>query len=307
VSVRRVSASGPDALALATTLIQRLRLADPVAGPWDAADVQWWSRKARPSDDIEQVFWSDGHGPVAGVLLTSWGEDLWQCDPISVPGVVAPELETLWTAASEQISAHAAGRVQVPVAGGDAALRVLVEAHGLVANEESSTAWMDAAARHPVLAPTAGYVLTDRTRRRGTSHPMRHRNGDAVQERLGRCSLYDPELDLAVETVDGQVAGYSLFWFDPVTKVGLVEPVRVEDAHARRGLARAMLTAGIDRLAHRGAERIKIGFESEAAAALYRAVGFRPTSRDTWYEARPCDGRVEFTCFRPGSPEGTRA
>ena len=47
-----------------------------------------------------------------------------------------------------------------------------------------------------------------------------------------------------------------------------------------------MLTVGIDRLARGGAQRIKIGFESEAAAALYQGVGFRPTSTDTWYEGR---------------------
>src|SRR5581483_8969636 len=49
-----------------------------------------------------------------------------------------------------------------------------------------------------------------------------------------QCPLYDPELDLAVETADARVAGYSLYWFDPVTKTGLVEPVRVEDDYQRR-------------------------------------------------------------------------
>ena len=54
------------------------------------------------------------------------------------------------------------------------------------------------------------------------------------------------------------MAAYSLYWFDPVTKVGLVEPVRVEDGYRRRGLATAMLTAGIDRLAAKGAQRVKV-------------------------------------------------
>ncbi len=112
---------------------------------------------------------------------------------------------------------------------------------------------------------------------------MRHRNGDAVEERLGQCPLYDPELDLAVEVVDGRIAGYSLYWLDPVTKVGLVEPVRVEDEYQRRGLGRAMLTAGVDRLAVKGAERVKISYRTEAAAALYQDVGFQPTSTATWY------------------------
>ncbi len=286
MSVREIRASGREALTLATELLQRVRLADPLAGLWEAADVQWWSRKARPSDDIEQLFWCDGRGPLAGILLTSEGEDSWQCDPISVPGVTAPELDEVWTKAMDQIGAHAAGDLVVPVHGNQEALRKLVEASGLVPGEEDNTAWMDATARPAVLSPAEGFVLADRTERHGTPHPMRHRNGDAVQERLGRCSLYDRELDVSVETVDGQVAGYSLYWFDPVTRVGLVEPVRVEDAYARLGLARAMLTVGIDRLARRGARRIKIGFGSAAAAALYQGVGFRRTSTDTWYRGR---------------------
>ena len=82
-----------------------------------------------------------------------------------------------------------------------------------------------------------------------------------------------------MQTVDGRVAGYSLYRFDPATRVGLVEPVRVEDEYARLGLARAMLTVGIDRLARGGAQRIKMGFESEAVAALYQGVGV-PTYLD---------------------------
>jgi ribosomal protein S18 acetylase RimI-like enzyme len=130
-------------------------------------------------------------------------------------------------------------------------------------------------------------LLVDRTQRRDVPHPMRHRNGENVAQRLAQCSLYDPALDLAVETVDGRVAGYSLYWFDPSTKVGLVEPVRVEDEFQRRGLARAMLSAGIDRLVVRGAERVKISYETDAAAALYQGVGFRRASTATWYRALP--------------------
>jgi ribosomal protein S18 acetylase RimI-like enzyme len=115
---------------------------------------------------------------------------------------------------------------------------------------------------------------------------MRHRNGDSVAQRLDQCPLYGPALDLAVETADGMVAGYSLYWFDPVTKVGLVEPVRVDDKFQRRGLARAMLSAGIDRLVTRGAQRVKISYETDAAGALYHGVGFRRTSTSTWFSFR---------------------
>ena len=112
---------------------------------------------------------------------------------------------------------------------------------------------------------------------------MQRRSGERVEERLRQCSLYDPWLDLSVEAPDGQVAGYALFWADPVTRVGLVEPMRVESPFQRRGIARALLTAGIARLAARGAERIKVGFGTEAAGKLYVGTGFRVTSSVTSY------------------------
>jgi ribosomal protein S18 acetylase RimI-like enzyme len=74
-----------------------------------------------------------------------------------------------------------------------------------------------------------------------------------------------------------------------VTKVGLLEPMRVDDEYQRRGLARAMLTAGLDRLAQRGATRLKVGYSTEIAGALYTASGFRLAATTTWYRARSED------------------
>ena len=281
-----IRAAGRDALMLATELLQRARQADPRSGLWEAADVQWWWRKPRRSDDVERLFWVDSQGPIAGVLLTSWTDEDWQCDPIIVPRVPGPEPKVVWAQALQEIGAHAVGRIEVPVRDDDLAFKELVEGSGLVVGERTSTAWMSAADRPHVQSPAEGFALVDRTQRRGTPHPMRHRNGDAVEERLAQCPLYHPELDLAVEAADGGVAGYSLYWFDSVTKVGLVEPVRVEDEYQRRGLARAMLTAGIDRLAMKGAEQVKIAYRTEAAAALYQNVGFQPSSADTSYKGR---------------------
>lgn len=281
--VREVEVSGDQVLTLATALLQRVGLAETEAGVWEAADVQWWSRKARRSDDVEQLFWVDDDGPVAGVLLTSWVDDVWQCDPIIVPGARSPSLNEVWAGAMVQVGRHAAGSFEVPVCDDDRRLGDLVDGAGLAAGERSSIAWMNAADRPRVVGPPEGFVLVDRIQRPGTPHPMRHRNGDQVEERLRRCSLYDPQLDLAIETLDGRGAAYSLYWFDPVTKVGLVEPVRVEDEYHRRGLARAMLTTGIERLAVRGARRLKIGFESAPAAALYEGLGFQRTTTVTSY------------------------
>ena len=63
----------------------------------------------------------------------------------------------------------------------------------------------------------------------------------------------------------------------------MLEPMRVEDEYQRRGLARAMLTAGLDRLASRGARRLKVNYATDAARSLYLGAGFRVTSTSTTY------------------------
>jgi GNAT superfamily N-acetyltransferase len=166
---------------------------------------------------------------------------------------------------------------------GDAELIDLLAGAGFVAGEEEWTAWMDAEARPDVTPLPEGFVLVDRALEPTRPHPMRHRNGEQVKSRVRQCSLYDPTLDLAAETAGGQLGGYALFWFDPVTEVGLLEPMRVEDEYQRRGLARAMLSAGLDRLAARGARRLKVSYATAPERALYLGAGFRVTSTSTSY------------------------
>lgn len=286
--MREYEANGPEALSLASDLLQRSRLADPDCGLWEAADAQWWSRRPRASDDVRQPFWLDDDGPVAGVLMTSWRNDRWQCDPIVLPAVadaanVDPSL--VWRRAGDLISSHARGVVEVILRDDDSTFTAMAAEAGFVARGQGTAAWMSTQDRPDPLPPGDGFTIVDRAVRADTPHPMRMRNDSGIAERLHACPLYDPELDLAVETEDGRIAGYSLYWFDPITRVGLVEPVRVEEEFQRRGLATAMLLEGTDRLASRGAERIKICFETDAASAVYRRVGFRPAHTSTTYDA----------------------
>jgi predicted N-acetyltransferase YhbS len=282
VAAPELRASGLEYLSLVTALLQRARLADPQAGLWEAADLQWWWRVPRRSDSVEQLFWVDDDGPVAAAVLTDWRGE-WGCDPIVVPGGAAPELATVWGSALAAIDALGLEAVDVLARDDDQELLDLLAAHGFVARDRGGVTWMNVDERAEVAPVPEGFALVDRAREAAGPHPMRGRNGDAVEERLRQTSLYDPALDLAVETADGEVAGYALFWFDPVTEVGLVEPMRVEDAFQRRGLARALLTEGLDRLARRGARRLKVGYGSEIGRALYVGAGFRPTATDTSY------------------------
>ena len=213
MAIAEVQAKGLEYLALATELLQRARLADEEAGLWEAADLQWWWRTPRRSDAIDQLFWIDDEGPVAGVVLTDWGS-AWGCDLIVVPGVTTVPLSTLWGRAVEAIDALALEAVDVLVDNDDAELVSLLAGSGFVAGDEGGTTWMDAEHRPGVTALPEGFVLVDRALETTGPHPMRNRNGEQVEARLRQCSLYDPALDLAVETADGQVAGYALYWFD---------------------------------------------------------------------------------------------
>jgi GNAT superfamily N-acetyltransferase len=282
MDVHEVRASGLEYLTLVTQLLQRARLADAEAGLWEAADLQWWWRTPRGSDAIDRLFWIDDEGPVAGVVLTDWGQ-AWGCDPIVVRGSSTFPLATVWGRAVENIDALGLEGVEVLARDDDAEMLNLLAEAGFVADDYlSGSTGMDAKDRPDVAPLPEGFVLVDRTDMR-TPHPMRRRSGEDVEARLLQCSLYDPALDLAVEAGDGDVAGYALFWFDPLTKVGLVEPMRVEDAYQRRGLARAMLTAGVERLAKRGAHRLKVGYATDVARRLYVGAGFRVTSTSKSY------------------------
>jgi GNAT superfamily N-acetyltransferase len=111
------------------------------------------------------------------------------------------------------------------------------------------------------------------------------RNGELVAERLAECSLYRPELDLAVYAQDGGLAAYGLFWADTVTGVGLVEPMRTEAGYQRMGVGRGVLAEGLDRLARAGCVRLKVSYVvgNEASRRLYVGAGFRPYSSTRTY------------------------
>jgi predicted N-acetyltransferase YhbS len=276
VVVGRELLRGLERLNATTTVLQRARRADPRRGMWEAADVQWWWRRARATDELALPVWFDEVGPVAAAGLTAW-DDNWQADVFVVPAIV--DEQDVWAATLEAVG-HRGEALEMLVREGDALLADLAIQSGFAMSDEvSGTAWMDADQRAPV-AHVAGFAIVDRVTRADRPHPMIARNGEPVERRLRQCSLYDPTLDLAVEDADGRVAGYALFWFDHTTRVGLLEPMRVEDEYQRRGLARMLLTNGLDRLAGKGARRLKVGFESDAARNLYLGAGFVQTSVD---------------------------
>lgn len=276
--------TGLDHLAAVTGLLQRIRSAHPTAGLFEAADLQWSWRLPRPTDDVPQLHWVDDAGrPCAAVVLTDDG-DRTSLDPFVLPDATPEWLAHVVGRGLAHAAATGRHALRLEVDRHDAVLHQVLAAHGFeVAGDGVVEAWLAAADRPAVSEQPAGYRLSSRLEAASGPHHLASaaRHHPDVEARLRQTSLYRPDLDLVVHDDSGGVAAYGLFWYDPVTATGLVEPMRTEDAHQRRGLARHVLTGGLDRLAAAGAERIKICFEpgNPASSHLYLDAGFVPDRR----------------------------
>jgi GNAT superfamily N-acetyltransferase len=280
--------AGVDYLEVAAALLHRVRSVHPTAGLLEAADLHWWWRTPRSTDNLPQLFWFDRLGrPEAAVIATDWG------DGIALDPIVMPDATPDWVAhVIERGLAHASesgfGAVDFVVDRADYVMREVLVGHGFAIEEEGTDdssvslsvvhAWLAADARLEISPLHEDYRLSSRLDTMLRPHHMIRRSGPDVETRLHQTSLYRPDLDLLVLDSRDRVAAYGLFWFDPETATGLVEPMRTEDDHQRRGLARHLLTAGIDLLAEAGAVRIKLCFrpDNPAARGLYLSVGFEP-------------------------------
>jgi GNAT superfamily N-acetyltransferase len=262
-----------------TALLHRVRSAHPTKGLYEAADLQWWWRTPRSTDTLGQLFWFDHLArPEAAVIATDWA------DRMTLDAILMPDATPDWVAhVIERGLAHATesgfGAVELEVDRADDVMREVLVGHGFTIKQDGLVeTWLAPDVRPEISPLHDDYRLSRRLDTMLRPHHMIHRSGPDVETRLRQTSLYRPDLDLVVLDSRDTVAAYGLFWFDPHTATGLVEPMRTEDDHQRRGLARHILTAGIDLLAEAGAVRIKICFEpgNPASRGLYLSVGFEP-------------------------------
>ncbi|HZD68043.1 MAG TPA: GNAT family N-acetyltransferase [Actinomycetes bacterium] len=93
-------------------------------------------------------------------------------------------------------------------------------------------------------------------------------------ERVRRTWPYRPDLDRIVTTAAGVVVAFCTAWIDEENAAGLLEPVGTHPAHQRRGLGKAVCLDALRALRDAGARTAQVAYESDAAHALYRAVGF---------------------------------
>jgi RimJ/RimL family protein N-acetyltransferase len=218
------------------------------------------------------VVWLDGDVPVTAAVFTRWTAERYGCDVLG-----DSTLDAAWEFVRDRCAELAHASIEMEIDPAVTASAREAERAGFVQHVGTMAEnWLDAGERPAVRDLPDGYALVARPDQQGP-HPMIGRNGDAVEARLRDCSLYDPELDVAVVCDDGTVAGYAMFWADTRTGVGLIEPMRVEEAHSGRGLAGTILRAGLDALAMRGCTRLKISNDmaNPVSQHVYLAAGFR--------------------------------
>lgn len=287
--MREQHLSGPAYLGAVTSLLQRVRVAHPTSGLYEAAELHWWWTIPRPTDEFPQLFWfDDDDQPAAAVIITDFGDGtsaLYDSPTMVVSVLPEAEADRDWVdhvvgrglanARSQGIEA-----VELEVGQTDEVMRQVLFDRGFVVKGDGLVeCWIDAADRPEISPLHEGYRLVSRTETTDRPHHMLDGARRAkVEQRLQQSTLYHPDLDLLILDQDGEPAAYGMFWHDPVSATGVVEPMRTHDGHQQRGLARHLLTAGLDRLAAAGAERISIGYEPDnpASGHLYRSVGFVP-------------------------------
>lgn len=263
---------GHRAVEVLSSLCQRMRVADPLRHGWEAADLQWWWRRKCSTDEQGRLLVRSDAGDVVGaVVLTDFGRYC-QLDVLSVPGLLPGALQFLWTLAAQRAACWEGTELEVLVDLHDEGFTDPIAAEGFTSAEDSYVdAWLDVADRltTPRLAP--GFELRTQAAQPTSPHHFVQRNGTEVASRLAQCSLYDAALDLYVVGPAGLTCAYGLFWADPITGVGLVEPMRTEEPHEHQGIASHVLGSGLDLLAERGCTRLKVS----SAGPLYEKAGFR--------------------------------
>src|SRR4051794_10777788 len=140
--MRREFLHGLDRLNATSQVLQRARQVDPRRGMWEAADVQWWWRRPRATDELALPVWFDDVGPVAAAGLTAWN-DRWQVDVFAVPSIV--DQAEVWAATLQSGTDHGPDALEVLLHEDDAPMMDLAIQSGFsLTSEVSGSSWMDA-------------------------------------------------------------------------------------------------------------------------------------------------------------------
>jgi ribosomal protein S18 acetylase RimI-like enzyme len=121
--------------------------------------------------------------------------------------------------------------------------------------------------------------------RRAFSSTMEPDEHTARYLRFMESHAYESERDLVVIAADGRIAAFAIFWPDTECSLAQFEPVGTDPDFQRRGLARALIAAALERLATMGIRRARVQTNGTNAGAIacYRACGFDVVDHIGWW------------------------
>ncbi len=103
---------------------------------------------------------------------------------------------------------------------------------------------------------------------------------------LMRSPVYAGAHDTGLVLADGTFAAATIWWVDPINKIGHFEPVATHPDLQRRGYGRALLRGCLERMRTMGlaAATVCTGSDSADNIAFYRACGFEIAASTVCYE-----------------------
>lgn len=265
---------------------------------WSVQRLDYWRwhgiGNCLSCEPLSQVtfLWEAPDGQIAAVLNP---EERGDCFMHVHPAFKSRELEQeMITQAVEKLSVTRNGRNRIHIWADsqDIQRQELLSLHGFTRENYTESQWRRDLAEPLPNAPLAeGYAIrclgdsNDLPSRSWASwrgfHPDEPETGYSGWQwylNIQSCPLYRRDLDMVAVSGD-VIASFATLWFDDVTRTVLVEPVATVTEHQRKGLSRAVITAGLNRARTLGAVRAFVCGYEPGANALYSSVFSRKCDR----------------------------
>lgn len=111
--------------------------------------------------------------------------------------------------------------------------------------------------------------------------PEGYRKSVAGYKTMPHAPDYQPALDLYVLDPHGDVASFATIWYDATNRMGILEPVGTIPKYRRKGLGKAVIYEGINRIKALGARKMYVGSSQD----FYLSIGFSIAFRDdVWHK-----------------------